>query len=63
MTRPGALESKKTLWGRLPQPTDESVFEKMRTHLPDGPKIQIPKEKPLLMNLLGDLSLYLVLTF
>jgi hypothetical protein len=37
MTRPGALESKKTLWGRLPETTDERVFEKVRTHLPDEP--------------------------
>jgi len=37
MTRPGALESKKTLWGRLPETMDEEVLEKMRTHLPDEP--------------------------
>jgi hypothetical protein len=38
MTRPGALESKKTLWGRLPETTYERVFEKMRTRLPDEPE-------------------------
>jgi hypothetical protein len=29
---------KKTLWGRLPETTDERVFEKIRALLPDEPK-------------------------
>jgi hypothetical protein len=41
MTRPGALESKKTLWGRLWETTNERVFEKMRIHLPDEPEFRV----------------------
>jgi hypothetical protein len=46
MTRPGALESKKTLSGRLPETSDERVFEKRHTHLPDKPNSERSEPRP-----------------